>query len=69
MLVQILSERLLALEETVNQSSQNSPKSPSTDGLGKLAKAKEKVKQPPRNQGGATAPREARKLYPAECRP
>jgi transposase len=69
MLVQVLSERLLALEEKVNQSSQNSSKPPSTDGFGKHAKAKGRGKKPPREQGRTTAPREARKLYPAEaCR-
>ena len=40
MLVQVLSERLLALEEKVNRSSQNSSKPPSTGGFGKRAKAK-----------------------------
>jgi len=69
MLVRILSERLLALEEKVNQSSQNSSKSPSTDGMGKGAKAKGKRRKPARETGGTTAPREARKLYPAkDCR-
>ncbi|PSN12292.1 hypothetical protein C7293_20800 [filamentous cyanobacterium CCT1] len=46
MLVRILSERLLALEEKVNQSSQNSLKPPSSDGFGKGVKAKEKSKKP-----------------------
>ena len=69
MLVRVLSERLLALEETVNQSSQNSSKPPSTDGFGKGVKAKGKGQKAPREQSGKTAPREARKLYPAEdCR-
>jgi transposase len=69
MLVQVLSERLLALEETVNRSSQNSSKPPSTDGFGKVVKAKGKGKAPPRDQRRKSAPREARKLYPVEdCR-
>lgn len=71
MLVRVLSERLLALEEKVNQSSQNSSKPPSTDGFGKDVKAKGKGKgqKAPRKQSGKTAPREVRKLYPAEdCR-
>jgi L-2-hydroxyglutarate oxidase LhgO len=42
MVVQMLSERLLALKEKVNQSSQNSSRPPSTDGFGKRAKAKGK---------------------------
>jgi len=69
MLVQVLSERLLVLEEKVNRSSQNSSKPPSTDGFGKGVKATGKGKKPPRESGGTTAPREARKLYPAaDCR-
>ncbi len=69
MLVRVLSERLMALEEKVNQNSQNSSKPPSTDGFGKGVKAKGKGKKAPREQSGKTAPREARKLYPAEdCR-
>jgi len=69
MLVRLLSERLLALEEKVNQNSQNSSKPPSTDGLGKRAKDKGKGKKPAGEQSGTTARREARKLYPAEaCR-
>jgi hypothetical protein len=69
MLVRVLSERLLALEEKVKQSSQNSSKPPSTDGFGKAVKAKGKGKAPPRERGGTSAPREVRKLYPAdECR-
>jgi len=69
MLVQVLSERLLALEEKVNRSSQNSSKPPSTDGFGKRAKEKGTGKPPPREQSRKTAPREARKLYPVEaCR-
>jgi transposase len=69
MLVQVLSERLLALEEKVNRSSQNSSKPPSTDGFGKRANDKGKGKKPPREPGGKAAPREARKLYPADdCR-
>lgn len=69
MLVRVLSERLLTLEEKVNQSSQNSSKPPSTDGFGKGVKAKGKGKKAPREQSGKTAPREARKLYSAEdCR-
>jgi transposase len=69
MLVRVLSERLLALEEKVNRSSQNSSKPPSTDGFGKAVKAKGKGKKPPREPSEKTAPREARKLYPAEdCR-
>jgi len=66
MLAGVLSERLLALEEKVNQSSQNSSKPPSTDGFGKRAKEKGKGKKPPREQSRTTAPREARKLYPTE---
>jgi hypothetical protein len=65
MLVRVLSERLLALEEKVNQSSQNSSKPPSTDGFGKAVKAKGKGKKPPRERSGKAAPREARKLYSA----
>ncbi|MGB3496359.1 MAG: IS66 family transposase [Elainellaceae cyanobacterium] len=69
MLVRVLSERLMVLEEKVNQSSQNSSKPPSTDGFGKGIKAKGKGKKPPREGSGKSAPREARKLYPAEdCR-
>jgi transposase len=69
MLVRVLSERLLALEEKVNRSSQNSSKPPSTDGFGKAVKAKGKGKKPPREPSEKTPPREARKLYPAEdCR-
>lgn len=69
MLVRVLSERLLALEEQVKQNSQNSSKPPSIDGFGKAVKVKGKSKKPPRERGGTTAPREARKLYPAEdCR-
>ena len=69
MLVQVLSERLLALEEKVNRSSQNSSKPPSTDGFGKAVKAKGKGQKPPREQRRKSAPREARKLYPADdCR-
>lgn len=69
MLVRVLSERLMALEEKVNQSSQNSSKPPSTDGFGKGIKAKGNGKKPPREGRGKSAPREARKLYPAEdCR-
>ena len=69
MLVRVLSERLLALEEKINQSSQNSSKPPSTDGFDTRVKAKGKGKKPLRAQGGAPAPREARKLYPvAACR-
>jgi hypothetical protein len=56
----------LALEEQVNQSSQNSSKPPSTDGFGKAVKGKGKGKKPPRERGGTSAPREVRKLYPAE---
>ena len=66
MLVRILSERLLALEEKVNQSSQNSSKPPSSDGFGKGVKAKGKGKKPPRESSGRPVPREARKLYPPE---
>jgi hypothetical protein len=66
MLVQVLSERLLAVEEKVNQSSQNSSKLSSANGFGKRAKEKGKGKKPPREQGGITTPREARKLYPVE---
>lgn len=69
MLVQVLSERLSALEEKVNQSSQNSSKPPSSDGFGKRAKAKGKGHKPAREPGGTSAAREARKLYPEEaCR-
>lgn len=69
MLVRVLNERLLALEEKVNQSSQNSSKPPSTDGFGNRAKAKGKGQNPPREQGGTSAPREARTLYSADdCR-
>jgi transposase len=69
MLVRILSERLLALEEKVNQNSQNSSKPPSTDGMDKSAKAKGKGQKPAREKGGIAAKREGRKLYPAqECR-
>lgn len=71
MLVRALSERLLVLEEKVNQSSQNSSKPPSTDGFGKSVKAKGKGKgqKASREQSGKSAPREARKLYPADnCR-
>lgn len=69
MLVRVMSERLLALEEKVNQSSQNSSKPPSTDDFGKGIKAKGKDKKAPRGQSGKPAPREARKLHPAEdCR-
>lgn len=69
MLVQVLSERLLALEEKVNRNSQNSSKPPSTDGFGKRAKDKSKGKKPEGAPSGKAAPREVRKLYPAEdCR-
>ncbi|PZV08487.1 MAG: hypothetical protein DCF21_20600 [Leptolyngbya sp.] len=69
MLMQVLSKRLLALEEKANQSSQNSSKPPSTDGFGKRVKVKGKGKKPPRAKSGTTAPREVRKLYPVEaCR-
>jgi transposase len=69
MLVQVLSERLLALEEKINRNSQNSSKPPSTDGFGKAVKAKGKGQKPPREQRRESAPREARKLYPADdCR-
>jgi len=69
MLVRVLSERLMALEEKSNQSSQNSSKPPSTDGFGKAVKAKGKGKKSPRKPRENSAPREARKLYPAEdCR-
>lgn len=68
-LVEVLSEQLLALEEKVNRSSQNSSKPPSTDGFGKRANDKGKGKKPARAPSGKPAPREARKLYPAEdCR-
>lgn len=66
MLVQVLSERLLALEEKVNRSSQNSSKPPSTDGFGKRANDKGKDKPPSREQRRENAPREARKLYPVD---
>lgn len=69
MLVQVLSERLLALEEKVNRNSQNSSKPPSTDGFGKRAKDKSKGKKPEGAPSRKAAPREVRKLYPAEdCR-
>ncbi|MBE9136696.1 hypothetical protein IQ254_05680 [Nodosilinea sp. LEGE 07088] len=59
MLVRVLSERLLPLEENVNQSSQNSSKPPSTDGFGKGVKANGKGKKPLRERSGKAAPREA----------
>ena len=69
MLVQVLSERLLALEEKVNRDSQNSSKPPSTDGFGKRANDKSKGKKPERAPSRKAAPREVRKLYPADdCR-
>ena len=44
-LVIVLSERLSQLEEKLDQNSRNSSKPPSTDGFGKPAKGKGKVKK------------------------
>jgi transposase len=56
MLVRVLSERLLALEEKVNQSSQNSSKPPSTDGLAKALKPKGKARKPHESRAGKPPP-------------
>lgn len=61
--VQVLNERLLMLEEKVNQSSQNLSQQPSTDGFGKFAKGKTLT----REKGGDKATGETRKLYVAVC--
>ena len=47
-LILVLSERLSHLEEKLNKNSRNSSKPPSTDGFGKAAKGKGKVKKQPR---------------------
>ena len=56
MLVQIRSERLLALEEKVNQSSQNSSKPPSTDGLANALRKKGKARNHRESRAGQPLP-------------
>ena len=64
-LVLALSERLSALEEKLNQNSQNSSKPPSSDGFGKPSKGKSQQK--PRQRGSPSKqPRQARKLFPLD---
>ena len=69
-LVIVLSERLSQLEEKLDQNSRNSSKPPSTDGFGKPAKGKGKVKKQTHKgpqTNSSNSPRQVRKRYPIEA--